>query len=229
MATVILVMDRSSFRANTDNIVVVDPDRMRLTWVPRDLWCAPIRHRINRAYAIGGAEQVADALAEHGFHAEHTVCLSRAAVEAGLEGATVMMPIRERLELWYPSRPTMKIEAGRKRVVFEPPVERLSGERIHQWVGARYSVDGTGSDFQRIRRQRELVAVMLGDGFEFRRFLERPEATRVSSPAAIDELAGVRADWDFKTLGGLEPVTLDGKKVLIPTSGPPGDDAASAE
>jgi hypothetical protein len=38
-------------------------------------------------------------------------------------------------DLWLsPQRP---IEEGKRRIVFKPPFEELSGERIHQWIGAR--------------------------------------------------------------------------------------------
>ena len=215
MATVVSVMDRASFKANTDNIVVVDPEERRLTWVPRDLWCEEIGDRVSRAFALGEHDLILAALASHGISVQHSICLSREAVESGLEGATVMMPVRERLDLWYPLYPTGKIKEGRKRVAFEPPVARLSGERIHQWIGARYRVGAGGSDFQRIRRQHELVAVMLGDGFDFRRFLDSPEAVMVSSQDAIDEVSRVRAGWRFETVGGLEYARRDEKEVLV--------------
>jgi hypothetical protein len=216
MATVVSVMDRASFKANTDNIVVVDPGECRLTSVPRDLWCEGLRDRINTSFARGGHEGIIAALAEHRIEVQHSICLSREAVERGLEGATVMMPVRERLEFWYPLHPKSKIERGRKRVVFQPPVERLSGERIHQWLGARYRVGRAGSDLLRIERQQELLAVMLAAGFDFRRFLGSPNAVLISGPGAIGDLSRVRPGWRFETVGGLVPATLEGKEVLLP-------------
>jgi hypothetical protein len=216
MATVVSVMDRASFKANTDNIVVVHPGERTLTWVPRDLWCEGIGDRINRSFALAGHGGIIAALAEHRIEVRHSICLSREAVERGLEGVTVAMPVSERLEFWYPVNPTRNIEDGRKRVVFESPVERLSGERIHQWLGARYRVGAAGSDLHRIGRQQELVAVMLGSGSDFRRFLDPPKAVRISDPGAIGEVSRVVPGWRFETVGGLVAAKLDGKDVLVP-------------
>lgn len=226
MTTVVSVMDRASFKANTDNIVVVDPGERSLTWVPRDLWCEGIEDRINKAFARGGHKGITAALAEHRIEARHSICFSREAVERGLRGATVMMPVRERIELWYPLDPTREIEDGRKRVVFEPLVERLSGERLHQWLGARYRVGAAGSDLHRIKRQQELLAVMLGAGFDFRRFLGSPKAVLVSGSDAIEEVSRVRPGWRLETVGGLLPARRAGKDVLVPE---PGSEARSAE
>jgi hypothetical protein len=214
MATAIGVMDRASFGENTDVLVVVDPAIERLLWVPRDLWCEGVGDRINRAFALGGHSLLVAALAEHGLKVANSVCLGRAAVEAGLADVTVEVPVGERLEFWYPLAPQQPIEQGRKRVVFEPPAETLSGERIHQWIGARYRVGTAGSDFERIRRQQELVVALLSKGFDFRAFIADGLPTRISSPKAIEEIARVRPAWRFETLSDLEPVRIDGKAVL---------------
>jgi hypothetical protein len=222
MPTAVTVMDRSSFGANTDVIVVVDPMATRLLWVPRDIWCPEISNRINRAYAYGGHGGLARSLASLGIAVEHGICLLPAAIAAGFAGATITMPVSEEMEFWYPLEPQRPIEEGRKRIGFRPPIERLEGERIHQWIGARTEVDGGGSDVRRIRRQQGLTAVLLGDRFDFRRFLAPPDAVRISSDAALDELRSVRPGWAFETLEDLSEAEIDGKQVLLPVEEPPG-------
>jgi anionic cell wall polymer biosynthesis LytR-Cps2A-Psr (LCP) family protein len=215
MATALAIMDRASFDANTDVIVVADPGRARLTWVPRDLWCEELGDRVNQAYRLGGHTVLARALCEHGIEIDHSVCARRDAIEAVAAELVVRMPVRERRAFWYPVSPTAPIEEGRREIVFEPPFEDLTGERIHQWVGARYAVDGTGTDLDRIARQQELVALLLGDGSDLSRAADNPEALRASGPEALDELGQVDATWAIATFGPLQPRTIDGKDVLV--------------
>lgn len=216
MATVVSIMDRPSFRANTDVIVVADPPGARLLWVPRDLWSPGLGNRVNRAYAVGGHGRLAAALAEHGIAVDHGLCLGRAAIERATADVAIRMPVERSMSFWYPLAPARPIEEGRKRVTFAAPVERLAGERLHQWVGARYAVEpGDEGDLHRIRRQQQLVAVMLGAGFDFQRFLAPGLPRELTSGAALDELAQVRADWRFETFGPTRGARIDGKAVLV--------------
>lgn len=219
MASAVAIMDRASFGASTDVIVVVDAEARAMTWIPRDLWCERLGERVNRAFELGGGPGLVDALAEHGFTVAHTLCLRRDAIEQGIDGLSIRVPVREPMAFWYPLSPTEPIEDGRKAISFDPPVEELAGERIHQWIGARYRVHAPGSDLERIVRQQELVAVMLGEGVDFRRFLSVPDAVQVSHAAALEELARVRPTWTFATLGPLEPRRIDGKEVLVAGAG----------
>src|SRR5687767_291255 len=118
-------MDGPSWGHNTDVLVVAQPDARRLLWVPRDLWCEGMGRRVNKAYALGGHERLAAALAEHGIEAEHSVCLRPDGIRPALGDATVTVPVRETLELRY---------AG-EWMRYEPPEEELSGERLHGWIG----------------------------------------------------------------------------------------------
>jgi hypothetical protein len=146
----------------------------------------------------------------------------------------VEVPVGDVIEFWYPLHPQTAIEEGRKVIRFEPPVEVLSGERVHQWIGARYRLVGPGSDLERIGRQQQLIRTMLGSGFDFRSALADPDQVRISSAEATSELGSVRPDWSLRTLAGLIPAERDGKQVLVPldTLGPdcsegrwPGDPA----
>src|SRR5215813_9851727 len=110
MSTIIAIMDRAGFGANTDILALAQPELRRLLWVPRDLWCPDLKDRINAAYAAGGPARLCAALAEHGLAAQHCLCLSRAATEAALAGARVVVPVPERMEFDYPLAPTLPIE-----------------------------------------------------------------------------------------------------------------------
>jgi len=160
-------MDEPAFDANTDVLVVVDPGAERLLWVPRDLWCPQLRHRVNRAYAMGGEETLRAALAAHRILAEHTLVAGRQAAERCLDHVRVTVPVPSPIELWYPQVRGSRIEEGRRPVRFDPPAAELSGERVHEWIGARYSPAGSGSDLHRIRRQQTLLIALLEQQPEF--------------------------------------------------------------
>ena len=93
MSTIVGVMDRPGFAANTDNLVLVDPVLTRLLWIPRDLWCPAAGNRINAVYSLGGADALRAALLEHGLSAAHSLVLSRPATEAALSKVSVMVPV----------------------------------------------------------------------------------------------------------------------------------------
>jgi anionic cell wall polymer biosynthesis LytR-Cps2A-Psr (LCP) family protein len=215
MATVVGVMDREGWSSRTDNIVVVDPGRRRLVWVPRDLWVDSVQNRVNTAFARGGHDGFRTAMGELGFDVRHSVCVQREAVELLIAGRGVRVPVEERLEFWYPLSPTTDLEDGRKLVRFDPPSELLAGERIHQWLGARVRPGRKSSDLERIARQQVFVRALLEDGIDPGPVHERPELVSTSSPAALDDLASVDADWTLGTLGRVATKTIDGMMVLV--------------
>src|SRR5205085_2433340 len=148
---VVGIMDGSGWSGRTDVIVVADPERRMLRWIPRDLWCDHLGDRINAAYCRRRHAGLISALAEHDIATQHSLCLRREATERAAARLTVTVPVHARLDLWYPHAPNRPIESGRKVVSFTPPFEVLVGERIHQWIGARYSVRSDTTDFDRIR------------------------------------------------------------------------------
>lgn len=208
-------MDREGWRARTDNIVVVDPPRRTLLWVPRDLWAAPFDNRVNVAFARGGHEGLVSALASLGLDVQHSVCVRREAVERALAGLTVTVPVDEPLEFLYPLTPTTRIQEGEKIVRFDPPHEHLAGERIHQWLGARRQPGRASSDLLRIERQKVFVEVLLAGGFDFAQLLRDPELIRVSSDEALDEIRAVEPGWAHETHGPVVTETIDGMIVLV--------------
>ena len=215
-AVVVATLDRDNWDANTDIIAVVDVSRRRLTWVPRDLWSPLIGDRINAAFAIGGGRLLLDALAGLGLTAQSAICLRRGATEAAFAGASVRVPIREPLDFWYPLTPTARLEDGRRQVSFRPPGETLSGERLHQWIGARTMVNGQGTDFHRMRRQIVFLCALIAQGFDFRLALKDPELVRVIGEDPLPLLARVRANWRMQVHGWVDDAVIDGKMVLVP-------------
>lgn len=203
-------MDRAGLRADTDIMVLVQPEASRLLWIPRDLWCEGIQDRINAAYRKGGHPLLASSLSEHGLEARTSLCLSRTALEYALEAVSVTVPVPVRMEFSYPLAPTARIEDGMQRVVFQPPGERLRGERVHQWIGARGP-----SDLHRIERQKILLRRLLHTGFEFTRAIQDPREFLCSNPGAISVLAEVNAHWRFETLTDCFPRTIGNKMVLV--------------
>jgi anionic cell wall polymer biosynthesis LytR-Cps2A-Psr (LCP) family protein len=209
-------MDRDAWDARTDIIVVVDPRKRRLVWVPRDVWCDALGARINRAFSIGGHQALMDGLAHMGFCVNQSLCLRRSATEQALEGVEVRVRVRKYLKLWYPLSPTVPIEDGRKAVDFVPPVEILSGERLHQWIGARYARDGgVATDFERIHRQQILLRALLKMRFAFGCVLRDPSLVALSSERALADLSLVRRWWRFGRFRRLEDRIIAGNEVLV--------------
>jgi len=214
MATVVGVMDRYNWFDRTDVIVVVDPAHRTLTWVPRGLPCphanfarqgwrilnAAFNGAFTQCTALGlrekqmaGHKNLLAALSAYGIRVQHSLVVARHGTEWLAQGVDVVVPVSRREIYWYPLKPTMDIHTqGRKRVVFNPPSERLRGERVHQWVGARVG----GSDFGRLRRQRVLVGKLLDVGFPFRKIMEHPEWLSASDPGAYADLRAVGPRWE---------------------------------
>lgn len=219
MSTVVSIMDRDSWEAQTDNIVVVDAKRRRLLWIPRDLWSEVVGDRVNAAFARGGHRLLMEALAEYGLFVGASMCFRRSALERALEGLCVSVPVPRELRLWYPLGPTERLEGGRKVVTFEPPRAWLSGERIHQWLGARSAVDPAVDalpDLERIKRQKVFVRRLLEEKIEFSRLLDDSALVSVAGrDEALADLALVQPNWRFRTLDAVRPAAVDGKLVLV--------------
>jgi anionic cell wall polymer biosynthesis LytR-Cps2A-Psr (LCP) family protein len=216
--TVVGVMDRDSWTARTDNIVVVDARRRRLLWIPRDLWSDVVGDRINEAYGRGGHKLLLAAVRELGIPVESSVVLLRSAVEHALGRLRISVPVDRPRRYWYPLEPTLRLQDGAKLVVFEPPQETLVGERIHQWVGARKSADNPPPrlpDLDRIERQQIFVRRLLEEGFDFSRTLADPALVAVNGARALEQLGVVDNVWALRTYDRVKPVTIDGKMVLV--------------
>jgi len=209
-------MDEDNWTSRTDVIVVVDTSRRRLTWVPRDLWAPGIADRINLAFAHG---QLLPQLAALGFPCSGLLGLRRSATEAALANIDIDVTVSETMEFWYPLTPMQRIEDGRKRIVFSPPSERLSGERLHQWIGARYGVAGGGSDLNRLRRQITLLRALIAQRADFADVLRNPDRIHIEGDP-LPLLASVTSDWDMRVFDRVRSATIDGKDVLLKVSLP---------
>jgi len=217
-AAVVAVMDRDSWTANTDNIVVADAARKTLTWIPRDLWSKTVGDRINTAYASGGDELLRQALGDHGLEVGSSVVVLRSAVERALRDLHVTVPVTRPRRYWYPLEPTTRLEDGRKLVAFDPPLEDLRGERLHQWIGARSSAEPRPPrlpDLDRIARQQVLVRRLLEDGFDFSRAIEDAQLVSVCDSTAFSVLAAVTRSWRLRTFRLVRRTTIDHKQVLV--------------
>ena len=215
MSTVVGILDRDSWSANTDNIVVVDSSSRKLTWIPRDLWCPSLGDRINQAFLLGGMAAFLDALRELDFRCDHGLILRRSATERAFEQSCVDVAVDEAMEFWYPLHPTSPLEEGQKIVSFRPPVERLEGERIHQWIGARKGLGRRTSDWDRMRRQQIFVRALLEQKFDFQSIVLDPSLVQMSSEAALEEVSRVNPKWYIRTFERARPATIDGKMVLV--------------
>jgi hypothetical protein len=196
-------------------LVLVEPRRRTLRWVPRDLWVPGIRRRVNKAFALDGHAGLLCALREHRLHVEHSVCVRRDACERALADIEVTVPVAEMLRYRYPMTPTSRIEDGEREVRFDPPEERLSGIRLHEWIGARLAVGRGSSDLERIRRQQTLVAALLRDGVRPAAWMVSDPGVAISAPAALRDLSAVDAGWRLETLDRLLPEMIDGMDVLV--------------
>jgi len=59
------------------------------------------------------------------------------------------------------------IEDGKKIIEFKAPSEILSGDRFHEWIGARYSINRDATDFDRIYRQEILLTEIIKNKIDF--------------------------------------------------------------
>lgn len=213
----IAIMDEDNWTSNTDIMVVVDLRRRRLTWVPRDLWSERLGDRINTAFAAG---QLLPTLTELGFRCDGAICFRRGATIAALADIEVEVPVTRLLDFWYPMSPMQPIEAGRKQVSFRPPSEILSGERLHQWVGARHSLDGLSSDLHRLARQGVLLQALLVQKADFARLLTDPALVRMEGANPLSVLAQVDASWRMRVFTRVYDDRIVGRMVLRKSSWP---------
>jgi len=215
MTTVVGVLDQDSWSARVDNIVIADPITKSLTWVPRDLWCPPLCDRVNEAFAFAGLPGLLCALRYFGIQCEYGLVLRRGATERAAAAISVEVPIDEHIDFLYPLVPTRPIEEGHKLIHFDPPSERLEGERIHQWIGARLAQERKSSDLERIRRQQVFLRALLQQSFDFKSLITDPKLVRMSDKGALTELAMVDSSWRMEAVTDVRYERVDGKSVLV--------------
>jgi len=218
MSTVVSIMDRDSWSERTDNIAVVEPLKKRILFIPRDLWCDTMQNRINTAFRTGGHELLISCLHEHEVEVDASLCLRRTATAESLRDAQVYVPIRKVMRFWYPLHPTRPIEEGRKPIVFTPPGELRAGERIHQWMGARYTIDKRNSDLRRLDRHITLLRSLLEQNFDFTRLITNKEYYSTYGASVFEDLTQVEADWKLEVLGPVAHKKIGRRLVVIKKS-----------
>jgi len=203
---------------NTDVNVVVDPGGRTLTWIPRDLFSKKLGDRINSVFRLGGDQaRYREIIADVGFRVEHSVIIWPKAVCRAIEGVSVLVPINKVTKYLYPLTPWQEMKRGGKKVEFSSRTGPLSGERIHQWIGARTRLPGSWSyhpypDFDRCLRQQRLIRVLLDTGFKFSRLLG--DGFKASGPGAIDELKKVNRRWGTILFDKVVPKTINGTEAF---------------
>ncbi len=215
MSTVISIMDRGHWQRCTDNIVVADSNKRKLIWVPRDLWSDLIGDRVNEAFKRGGHLLLMNVLGSLGLQVQHSICALPEAVCRCIGNFCVEVPVVERMEFYWPLVMGTDFQQGKKAIVFSPPSEILSGERIHQWIGSRKRVDGAPcSDLNRIERQQTLIKILLENNFDFSGFLG--EGVSFSEGFAPDALEAIDRTWTFELFGRgrYRYETIQGKQVI---------------
>lgn len=213
----VAIMDEDNWTSNTDIMVVADLRRRQLTWVPRDLWSERLGDRINTAFAAG---QFLPALSELGFRCDGALCLRRGATIAALADVEIEVPVSLPLDFWYPLSPMQPIEGGRKKVSFRPPAERLSGERLHQWIGARYAVAGPSSDLHRLARQRVLLRALLEQRADFSAVLADRQLARIEGADPLPVLKQIDASWDMRVFNRVHDERIGERMILRKSSWP---------
>ena len=164
---VIGVMDRNAWTANTDIIVIVIPSQKKLVWIPRDLYCETINNRINKAFCKGRSDLLIKCVNNIGFNfiTSHCICLWPTAIEKFINKIdSIKVPVDITRELKYPLHRHKPIEDGFRVITFNKPSEILTGDRFHEWIGARYAVNPKsfiGCDLDRIIRQQILIKELL--------------------------------------------------------------------
>lgn len=158
------VMDRNSFKARTDIIILFDFDSKKIKWIPRDLYSPLLNNRINRAYAKGGEELLLNCLKELNINADYVVCVLPDCFEENIKIIdNINVPVEKKMSYYYPLNRHVPIEEGKKIIDFDPPFEKLQDDRFHEWIGARYNITPikTYPDFDRIERQQILLSELL--------------------------------------------------------------------
>ena len=218
MSTVVSVMDEDSWNGRTDNIAVVEPIRRRILWIPRDLWSQTVNNRINTAFRTGGHALLIKCLREYEIKAGSSICFKRSAIINSCHNIRVWVPIKREMKFWYPLNPTKPILEGRKSITFNPDGELLTGERIHQWMGARISFNKESGDLDRIERHKILIRRLMAENFDFRKLLSNNDHFSTYGASVFEDLSQVSLDWRFETLGPLLHVKYGQKLVLVKTS-----------
>lgn len=159
------------------------------------------------------------AVKDLGFDAKSSIVLKKDQTQDFLRKVQVTVPVPCYMEYLYPLSIDHKIEEGYKKINFTPPREYLTGERIHQWIGARYHKnDGFYQrdlpDIDRIHRQQIFLKEFLKGDFNFS--VLNLEKENVSSSNVISQLQDINLYYEMEIMkfdiSVLNPAVLVSKK-----------------
>ena len=215
MSIVIAITDCNDWRGRTDNIVVVNSFSKILVWIPRDLWSNVVQFRINAAFSYGGHELLIKAVKEIGFLVKNSICVWPFAIAKILNKLEIKVPVRNKMAFYYPRKPFEK-GGGYELIYFNPPFEILSGERIHQWIGARFSAykDKSFNDLDRIRRQRIFIQEMIKQKIDLSFNIDEGVSSSDLNKC-IDEIRQIDDTWKTAMFNSFEKRKINGAFVLV--------------
>jgi len=170
MSIILGVMDRNDWKARTDILVFIDPEKKLIKWIPRDLYSPHINNRINVAYARGGEELLIKCLNEFNIFPKYCLCVLPLCFDENIKKIdNIDVPVQKKMSYYYPLHRHQLIENGKRLIEFNPPFENLKEDRFHEWIGARYEVSNFTRfpDFNRIHRQQILLTCLLNIKYNF--------------------------------------------------------------
>ncbi len=116
----------------------------------------------------------------------------------------------------YPLHRHRPIEDGSKIIHFNPPFENLSGDRIHEWIGARSNITPieTYPDFDRILRQQILLKELLNMNISY---VYSANNAKGITDEVLELLKSVDYSWNIEKIlkNDYEPTTINMKSVLL--------------
>jgi hypothetical protein len=200
----ILIMDRNYWLARTDVIIICDSAKKLIYWLPRDLYCLRIKNRLNTAYAKGKDTLVMECLKDIGITVKYCVCILPHLINENIINIgeiNISIPITR--NFYYPLHRQAPIENGKRLITFTAPNEILAGDRIHEYIGARYVADNDiptpyFPDFDRIRRQQKLLKTLLQKKYKF--LYKNEENIRGINIEVIEILSKIDQYWQIEIM-----------------------------
>ncbi len=218
---VIAVMDRNGWTERTDVIIVVNTTNKTIEWIPRDMYVDLIENRLNTAYKMGGSDYLIKCLEEINIHVDYCLCLLPSFIEKVFKIIdSIKVPVKNNLLFKYPLHRHQPIEDGERLVEFKAPYEILSGDRFHEWIGARFEINPIKSsypDFNRSRRQQLLLNEILKkkDIFDFTSLIHSKDANGMNDEI-IEILRNIDESWTLVEIKESQymPAIINGMSVL---------------
>jgi hypothetical protein len=218
----ILIMDRNSWKARTDVIIICNPVKKNIYWLPRDLYCKRISNRLNTAYHKGKDTLVIECLKDLGINVKYCICILPNLINENIiRLGEITVPIAITRHFYYPLHRHTNIEDGKRLIKFTAPNEILAGDRIHEYIGARYAADSQliskhFPDFDRIRRQQNLLKQLLLKKCIFH--YEDEKNIQGIKDSVIQILRSVDESWKIETISENDYKTCLIKGMSVVTS-----------